>query len=219
MRARSLPRSVGAAFLRTLALACTTLAVASPAFAEGKSEAKAAAPTPGHDPNNVTGISDAMVEVVAGNEAFVAKDLSGAVEHYKRAIQVQPKNPLGYFMLGEAQLAMGNPDEAEQSWKEGDAVADPVPEVKSRILFAVADLKERQKKWEEARAGWQKFTDYANLKGVGYPESGAARLKALDTMMKQEKAYEVVRQRIADERAAAAKGPETAPPATPPKKK
>ena len=53
-----------------------------------------------------------------------------------------------------------------------------------------------------------KFTDSG-----AHPASAAARLKAIDDVVKQEKAYEIVRQRIAAEKAdAGADGGKAAPP-------
>jgi hypothetical protein len=72
--------------------------------------------------------------------------------------------------------------------------------MRARILFVVADLKERQKKWDEARAAWQAYLDWAtkNPNAGTFPASGQSRQQVIDNMTKQDKAYDVVRQRIAD---------------------
>ena len=113
----------------------------------------------------------------------------------------QPMNPLGHYMLGEAQSAAGNLSEAEASWMQGDGVGDKAPDVKVKILFCLADLKERQKKWEDAKTAWARYKQFiADHAGAGgAPASADARIAAIDEAMKQDKAYEVVRQRIAAE--------------------
>jgi tetratricopeptide (TPR) repeat protein len=167
-----------------------------PADAAGK---KSDAPFhPEHDPNNVTGLSEAVEIVSKGNEKFVNKDVQGAIDAYRRAIQLAPKNPLGHYMLGVGLLAAGNAQEAEISFKQAVDVGESAPGIKARALFALADLKERQKKWEEAKSAWQAYADYVSKHAdAGYADTASTKLQSLDDMLKQDKAYDVVRERIA----------------------
>ncbi len=161
-----------------------------------------------YDPNNVTHISHFMETCVQGNAKFVSRDFPGAIELYRKAIQLQPTNPIGHYLLGEAQSASGNLPEAEASWTNADNLGDKVPNVKTKLLFVLADLKERQKKWDEAKAGWQRYKEYAasHADAGGSPASADARIQAIDEMLKQDKAYDIVRQRIAAEKAEAGTG-------------
>jgi tetratricopeptide (TPR) repeat protein len=136
-----------------------------------------------------------------GNAKYVARDYAGAIEAYQSATALDPKNPLAYYLLGEAQLAAGSLTEADSAWNraalesgEGD------PALRAKILFVLADLRERQKKWDDARAAWQVYLDWAaKFPAAGvFPTSGQSRQRVIDAMLKQDKAYEVVRQRIAD---------------------
>ncbi len=72
--------------------------------------------------------------------------------------------------------------------------------LRARILFVIADLKEREKKLDDAKAAWQAYTDYvtkyAGDGGVGFPSSGASRLQAIDTMTKLNAESEKVKQKI-----------------------
>jgi tetratricopeptide (TPR) repeat protein len=139
---------------------------------------------------------------VDGAAKYAARDFPGAIAAFQKAIEASPKNTMGLYFLGEAQLAAGNLTEAEAAWTraslEGSENKDPA--LRARVLFVLADLKERQKKWDEAKAAWQVYLDWA----AKYPEakaftgSGQSRQQAIDTMLKQDKAYVVVRQRIAD---------------------
>ncbi len=155
-----------------------------------------------YDPQNRTHISQYMETLVAGNAKFTARDFPGAIEVYRRAIAMAPNNPLGHYLLGEAQSASGNLAEAEASWTQADNFADKDPEVKAKVLFCLADLRERQKKWEDAKAAWDKYKQFAvaHPDAHGMPQSADARVLAIDTALKQDKAYEIVRQRIAAEK-------------------
>jgi tetratricopeptide (TPR) repeat protein len=155
-----------------------------------------------YDPDNRTHISKFMETAVQGNAKMMSRDFPGAIELYRQAIQLQPMNPLGHYLLGEAQSAAGNLQEAEASWTQADNVGDKNPQVKVKVLFCLADLKERQKKWDDAKAGWQRYKDYiANHAGAGGASASAdARILAIDEALKQDKAYDIVRQRIAAEK-------------------
>jgi tetratricopeptide (TPR) repeat protein len=139
--------------------------------------------------------------VTDGSTKYAARDFAGAVAAFQKAIEADPKNPLGHYFLGEAQLANNNMTEAEAAWTRASLEsADKDPALRARILFVLADLKERQKKWDEAKAAWQVYLDWA----AKYPEakaftgSGQSRQQMIGAMQKQDQAYAVVRQRIAD---------------------
>ncbi len=173
--------------------------------------AASAAPPPsssGFDPSNRTHISQFMDTVVSGNGKFVARDFAGAVETYRKAIALAPNNPLGHYLLGEALVQQNNLTEAEAEFTQADNVADKTPQVKAKVLFCLADLKERQKKWDDAKAAWQKYADWSQGHGDAgaMPQTAAARIAAIDEAIKQDKAYDVVRQRIAAEKEAGAGG-------------
>jgi tetratricopeptide (TPR) repeat protein len=136
-----------------------------------------------------------------GNAKYVARDYAGAIQAYQSATEIDPKNPLAYYFLGEAQLAAGSLTEADSAWNRAaleSSEADPA--LRAKILFVLADLRERQKKWEDARAAWQVYLDWAARfpAASAFPTSGQSRQRVIDAMLKQDKAYEVVRQRIAD---------------------
>jgi tetratricopeptide (TPR) repeat protein len=136
---------------------------------------------------------------VEGNTKYAARDFAGAIESYRKAIELDPKNPLGHYFLGEAQLAAGNPQEAEAAWTRAQLVAtDKDAPVAARVLFCLADLKERQKKWADAKAAWQAYVDYAaKFADAGaFASSGQSREQVIDAMMKLDKSYDVVRKRI-----------------------
>jgi tetratricopeptide (TPR) repeat protein len=139
-----------------------------------------------------------------GNTRYQAHDLPGATALYRTAIALDPNDPVAHYLLGEAALAAGNVAEAEAEWSRASALAgERDPAARGRILFVLADLKERQWKWNEATAAWQAYADladrYPDAGGI-YPASARARLQAIAAMLKQDRAYEVVRRRIAEAR-------------------
>jgi tetratricopeptide (TPR) repeat protein len=136
-----------------------------------------------------------------GNTKYAARDFAGAIAAYQKAIELDPNNALGHYYLGEAQLAAGSLVEAEAAWNRAAlASGEKDPALRARILFVIADLKERQKKWDEAKAAWQVYLDWANkYQNAGaFPGSAQSRQQVIEAMQKLDKATAVVRQRIAD---------------------
>jgi tetratricopeptide (TPR) repeat protein len=214
MRTRSLV-AVAIAFAPLVAGASFIPAV----FAAGPAASQSAAPPSSsrpYDPRNTTNISEYMLVCLQGNAKYLSRDFAGAVDTYRRAIQMDTKQALAYYLLGEAQLASGNVNEADASWKQASLVVNE-PGLQGRILFVIADLRERQKKFQDARLAWQAYSDWSSqyaspASGDGgmaadsgragpafgaFPSSGAARIQAIDAMMKQDQAYDKVRRNIA----------------------
>jgi predicted Zn-dependent protease len=158
---------------------------------------------PKFDPNNRTAISEFMFTVVDGNTRFAAKDFTGALESYKKAVTLAPNDPLGHYLIAEAQLAQGNIADGEAALAQAEKLGDKRPDVLGKIYFLQADAKERQKKWEESRAAWAKYDGFAQRRGGDggvFPQTAAARIQAIDEMVKLDKSYEDVRRRIAAEK-------------------
>lgn len=195
------------------------LAVVAPAFAlaplvaSGEPKPAAKRPKPAdsaerYDPDNITAISEYMETLAKGNARFVAKEHTAAIDTYKRAIQLSPRNPLGYLLLTEAYLATGNLGEADAAIQQAYEADAKNATLRSHVLFLRADVFEREKKWDQAKLAWQAYTEHAAKLGPdagAYPQSGAERLKAIQKVMDLEKAYVVVRERIAAEKADAGK--------------
>jgi tetratricopeptide (TPR) repeat protein len=224
MRPRSLVLVLGLAVSLLTARAAPAFADdAKPVAADSKGETKAArkapnatAKPPGEpvfDPDNKTAISRYNDTILKGNGKYLARDFPGALDIYRSAIPLAPKSALAYYVVAETQLAAGSLPEAEASLTQAEANSDEKnAQLRAKILFLHADVKERQKRWDEAKTAWQLYADFATKHaGAGFAPSAASRLQALDDMLKQEKAYVAVRERIAAEK--------NAPPATPPPKK
>ncbi|MGO8994731.1 MAG: tetratricopeptide repeat protein [Polyangiaceae bacterium] len=177
---------------------------------EGKPAADAGAATR-HDPDNKTALAEWMDRCIKGNAKYLAHDVPGAIDLYRQAIQLAPKKPLPHYLLGEALLGAGNVPEAESALNDAEQTSDDRdPNVRGKILFVLADLKEREKKWDDAKAAWKTYADYAakHVDAGMAPSTPPARIQAIDDMLKQDKAYDVVRERIADEAKAASAPPD-----------
>jgi tetratricopeptide (TPR) repeat protein len=153
-----------------------------------------------NDPSNITAISRWMELCIEGNAKYAARDFSAAIASYTSATRLAPKNPFPQYLLGEAHLANGNLAEAEASLKQAELASDKRNALlRAKILFVLADVKERQKKWDEAKAAWQLYSEwvFAQSNGGTFPLSAAARIRAIDEVLKLDGTMQIVRERIA----------------------
>jgi tetratricopeptide (TPR) repeat protein len=177
----------------------------TPAFAQSaaakkdgaKAEVAKADKGPRKDPAGVTGISPFMEQINKGEAAFVARDFAGAVAAFQEAVKLDGQAMLGFYRLGEAQLAAGKPDEADAVWQTALGKKGP-EDLNAKVLFVIADLRERQKKLQAAKDAWAAYTAFVqgHSKANGYPASATERQKQIDRRMKDEKDYAVVKERI-----------------------
>jgi tetratricopeptide (TPR) repeat protein len=228
MRNSGLSKLSAGALLRVVSTALVMLssvAAAAPAYAGDKdkkdtssdSKEKASAGSDKgsdrRDPNGQTGISPFTEKLVKGHKLMVAREFAGAIAAYKEAITEAPNNPLGHLYVGAAQQASGNLDEADIAWQNALRFVGSSDDIAAKVLFLQADLKERQKKLDEAKAAWDKYAkfvaDHPNSKG--FPGSTAERNKAIDAEVDITKKYAEVKKRIAKRIEELGKGPADAP--------
>lgn len=152
-----------------------------------------------HDPNDVKGISPFWVALASGDHAFVARDFDCAITYYRDAIGKSPQNPLGHYRMGEAELAKGKMKEAEADWQSALGFAGRNYSVKAKILFVLADLKERQRDLDGAIAAWKRYLAFAKAhpEAKAFPASAEDRIKRITEWQKLVKEYAAVKERIA----------------------
>jgi len=187
------------------AAACT---LTLPAFAVPPKKPAAEAPKP-KDDAMVAAHKQFLETLKEGSEKYTAKDVSGAIESFHKATELEPRNPLGYYFLGEAQLGNKDLAQAESAWLHASQVSDEgPPALKLKIFFLIADLRERQKRWDDAKASWEQYGDLCAKfpEAPGFPGVVKERIASIDAMLTQDKAYEIVRKRIAEEKAKAPPG-------------
>lgn len=161
-----------------------------------------------YDPDNITAISQYMETVAKGTERYAAKDYTAAIDTFKKAVQLSPKQALAHYLLAEAYIQANNLGEAEAAISQALDANETTknPALRSRVLFLAADIQERQKHWDKAKAAWQAYAEHAaKFADAGYPQTGAERLKAIQKVLDTEKAYVAVRERIAAEKDGGAK--------------
>ncbi len=174
--------------------------LSAPALADDK-PAKGDKPAAGEvrrDPKGIKGISPFWESLKKGDDAFIARDIDAAITAYRDAITKEPQNALGHYRLGEAQLAKGNTQEADASWANALRFAGEDWTLKAKILFCIADLRERQKSYDDATDSWTQYETLAkeHTDAKTYPDSAAKRKQAIVTWKKLVEDYGAVKKRI-----------------------
>ena len=183
------------------------LALPSVASAQGKKDAaKTGAGAQGagkgevrRDPKGIKGISPFWESLKQGDDSYIARDFDGAIKAYRDAITKEPQNALGHYRMGEAQLAKGNTQEAEASWVSALRFVGNDNSLKAKILFVLADLRERQKSYDDATDIWNKYEALAKEQPQTkmFPESAEDRKKVIATWKQLLVDYGAVKKRIA----------------------
>jgi tetratricopeptide (TPR) repeat protein len=181
---------------------CLGVAWSAPSSAEPGSkpapkEAPPAAASPTGDPEK------------DGDRAYGAHDFDGALAAYQRGIQKQPQNANLLYREGLAQVAKGDLKEAESAYSTALRYVAADHALKAKLLFVLADLRERQKSYDDAHEGWGKYEGLLKTQsGVkGFPQTAAERKKRLTEYKQLLTDYAAVKARIdkrlheADERA------------------
>lgn len=196
------------------------LALAAPAGAADKVSLKASATTGGkadakvdaraenvtvgsdgvrHDPKGIKGISPYMEQIVKGDRAYVARDFDGAIATYREAIKLEPEKALGHYRVGAAQLAKGDQKEAEAAFVNGLRFVGKDGTLRGKLVFALADLRERQKNNDEAIGRWKEYSKNAEdaKEAITYPATATERVSRNEAWKKNVADSEEVKARIA----------------------
>jgi tetratricopeptide (TPR) repeat protein len=150
------------------------------------------------DPKGIKGISPFWEAIKKGDDAFAARDAEGAIAGYQEAIKADPHNGMGQYRIGEVELSRGKMKEAEESLQAALRFAGENAVLKAKILFVLADIKERQRAFEEETIAWNAYEAHlkAQPAAKGYPASAADRKKRIDEWKKLVADYSAVKDRI-----------------------
>ena len=156
--------------LSSLALAAVALGHAS-ASADPPKVAAAGSKEVRKDPEGKRGISPYAEAIAKGETSYVARDLPGAIVSFQDAIKLDTERMLGFF----------RPDD-----------------LNAKLLFVIADLRERQHKWQAAKDAWAAYSAFLqnHTKVLGYPATATERIKQADRRMKDEVDGTTVKDRI-----------------------
>jgi len=169
----------------------TSLVVA--ALALGNLVANAGGKEIRRDPENKTGISPYMELVVKGEASFVARDVPGAITAFQDAIKLDAEKMLAFYRLEAGKL-----DDADKTWEAALSKKGP-DDLKAKVMFVIADLRERQHRLQAAKDAWAGYAAFlqGNAKAHGFPATATERMKVIDRRMKDEIDYGKVKERIA----------------------
>jgi TolA-binding protein len=151
------------------------------------------------DPNGVKGISPYQELINKGERAYVARDFDGAIAAFREAVQSAPQNALGHYRLGAAQLAKGDQKEAEAAYVNGLRFVGKDAALRGKLIFALADLRERQKNTDEAIGRWKEYAKNAeeSPEAVSYPATAKERLARNEAWKQNASDSAAVKERIA----------------------
>ena len=179
-------RRSSAALLASLPLlSLTAHAGAEPATAATTNTPRAAELR--RDPQGSKGISPFFEALKRGDNALAARDFEAAIVAYRDAVAKDGENPLGQYRLGEAQILKGELHEAEVAFSTGlRLVASGSPSLKAKLLFALADVRERQKAYDEASVQWTEYEAFTTGQKAarGFSTSATERKRALEAWKK-----------------------------------
>lgn len=152
-----------------------------------------------HDPKGVKGISPYQELIVKGDRSYVARDFDGAISAYREAIKLEPEKALGHYRVGAAQLAKGDQKEAEAAYVNGLRFVSKDGTLKAKLIFALADLRERQKNNDEAIGRWKEYSKNAEeeKEAITYPATATERVTRNEAWKKNVADSEEVKTRIA----------------------
>lgn len=133
------------------------------------------------DPRGIQGVGPFWDALSKGDAAYAARDFEGAIKAYREAIEKESQNALGHYRLGEAQLAKGDMNEAELSWQAGLRFAGKDEKLRAKLLFVLADLRERQKNYDEATGRWKEYEKHAQSQPTAkaFPATATERQKRI----------------------------------------
>lgn len=153
---------------------------------------------PRKDPQGVKGISPFWEQIKKGDDLYVARDFDGAIAAYKEAITKEPQNALGHYRIGEAHLAKNDTQEAETSWVAALRFVGNDHPLKAKILFVLADLRERQKSFDDATDRWNAYAQFAQQQPAAkaFPKSAEDRKGKIAGWTKLVSDYAAVKKRI-----------------------
>lgn len=145
-----------------------------------------------------TGISPTWEALKRGDDAYVAHNLDGAIKEYQAAIEAKPQNAVAHYRLACALIAKGEFKQAQESLDSALRFAQSEPQTAAKVLFVVADLKEREHDYPAALTAWKAYSAFvkANPTIKAFPASGESREAKVTQIIKLNEQSAKVKQRI-----------------------
>jgi tetratricopeptide (TPR) repeat protein len=105
--------------------------------------------------------------MIDGDRAAIARDFDAAIAKYRSVVADDPRNALAHYRIAQAQAMKGDLNEAEQAYFAALRFSGTNDALRAKVLFCIADLRERQKAYEAAVDAW---TEYEK-QGVKAPQT------------------------------------------------
>jgi tetratricopeptide (TPR) repeat protein len=96
-----------------------------------------------------------------GDRAALARDFDGAVARYRAVLSEDPRNALAHYRIGQAQTMKGDFTEAEQAYFAALRFSGTNDVLRAKVLFCIADLRERQHAFDAAVDAWTEYEKQA----------------------------------------------------------
>ena len=92
-----------------------------------------------------------------GDRAALAGDGVTAIAKYRLILADDPRNAPVHYRVGQAQAKKGELNEAEQAYLVALRFSGTDDALRAKILFCIADLRERQREYEAAVEAWTEY--------------------------------------------------------------
>lgn len=183
--------------MRVGAVAAVLIALLPAASARAE-ETKGGVPTLHRDPKGQKGLNPFWEAVKRGDDAVSTKHLDTARNAYSDAIEKEPDNPLGFYRMGQVETLKGNLKEAESAYQSAIRLSADKPVIRAKAMFALSDLKERQRALTDAASAWTAYENYAKANRAPgmYPPVAYERKKRIQAASELAAEYTAVKDRI-----------------------
>ena len=140
-----------------------------------------------------------MVILAKGHDAYRLRDYDKALNLYREAADLAPKNAKPLYFIGCAHRALKNYEEAVGAFETAYLLSTGDDWWKAMASFNIAMTYEAAGKLTEAKKSWQDFQKFASGKSALSILAATAekRIDAIDKYIELDKKYEAVRDRIA----------------------
>lgn len=172
---------------------------AAPAPTSSTAAEKAApSASAGVDAGVKTAPSPHFAQVLKGHAAYQVRDLPSAMVAYEAAIAADAAEPSAYYFLGQAEVAAGQLPQADDTYQKGLKASAASEEWRTKLLFAIAELAERQGRFAAAKKAWENLVQYSATHPFAKPLAtmAATRINVIDKHVDDETKYGAVKRRI-----------------------
>jgi len=115
-----------------------------------------ALPSFASDPNPT-----ASKTLLEGDRAALARNFDGAIAKYRAVLAEDPRNAFAHYRIGQTQAMKGDLSEAEQAYFAALRFSGTNDVLRAKVLFCIADLRERQHAFEAAVDAWTGYEKQA----------------------------------------------------------